>query len=76
MQLDPYRCAGMTQSEFGLGGSVVVKLVSNLPCDQYILYFDNFFTSLPLLEQLAAKNIRATGTVRVNRIDKIMSSDG
>lgn len=44
--------------------------MSNLPSDQYILYFDNFFTSLPLLEQLAAKNIHATGKVGVNRIDK------
>jgi len=70
IQLEPYQGAGVTQSALGLGGSVVVKLVNTLPSDKYILYFDNFFTSLPLLEQLATNSICATGTVRVNRVDK------
>ena len=32
------------------------------------VYFDNFFTSLPLLEDLQTQGIRATGTVRTNRL--------
>ena len=30
--------------------------------------FDNFFTSLPLLEDLRTQGIHATGTVRANRL--------
>ena len=32
------------------------------------LYFDNCFTSLPLLEDPRTQRIRATGTVRANRL--------
>ena len=32
------------------------------------LYFDNCFTSLPLLEDLRTQRIRAAGTVRANRL--------
>lgn len=34
-----------------------------------MLYFDNFFTSLCLLQQLSDRDISATGTVRVNRVE-------
>ncbi len=34
------------------------------------IYFDNFFTSVNLLEKLSDKNIRATGTIRRNRTAK------
>ena len=68
-QMEPYQGAGVTHAELGLGGSVVVNLVNSLPTDTYVVYFDNFFTSLRLLEQLAAMNIHATGTVRANRIE-------
>jgi hypothetical protein len=69
VQLDPYQGGGATMSELGLGGSVVVKLASVLPTGNYVLYFDNFFTSLRLLQHLSDNNIKATGTVRVNRIE-------
>jgi hypothetical protein len=68
-QMEPYQGAGVTHAELGLGGSVVVNLVKALPTDNYIVYFDNFFTSLRLLEQLSDLNIHATGTVRANRIE-------
>ena len=32
------------------------------------VYFDNFFTSVPLLEELKNKGIPATGTIRINRL--------
>jgi hypothetical protein len=34
----------------------------------YSLFFDNFVTSVKLLETLSKRGIRATGTVRDNRI--------
>lgn len=68
--LDPYQGAGISVSELGLGGSVVLNLVQALPADKYSLYFDNFFTNLPLLERLTSDGIQATETVRVNRIEK------
>jgi len=34
------------------------------------LYFDNFFTSLRLLDELTARGIGATGTLRSNRTEK------
>jgi len=68
-QMDPYQGAGVTDQQLGLGGSVVVNLVNKLPPHSYVLYFDNFFTSLRLLQHLSERNIRATGTVRANRIE-------
>jgi DNA excision repair protein ERCC-6 len=69
VQMDPYQGAGVTDTQLGLGGSVVVKLVNALPSDNYVLYFDNFFTSFKLLQYLANKNVKATGTVRANRVE-------
>lgn len=69
IQLEPYQGAGVTHNLLGLGGSVVVNLVSTLPTDNYVLYFDNFFTSLKLLQHLTTINIHATGTVRANRVE-------
>jgi len=68
-QLDPYQGAGVTHHQLGLGGSVVIKLVSALPTDHYVVYFDNFFTSLKLLQHLSTQNIHATGTVQANRVE-------
>ena len=36
----------------------------------HCLFFDNFFTSRPLLSELKSKGMRATGTVRENRMEK------
>jgi len=69
IQLDPYQGSGTTMAELGLGGSVVVQLASSLPSDSYVLYFDNFFTSLRLLQHLSSCGMKATGTVRANRIE-------
>jgi hypothetical protein len=52
----------------GLGGNVVTSLLQHLenPND-HIVYFDNFFTTIDLMNRLKAKGIRATGTIRENR---------
>ena len=46
-----------------------MSLVSRLPSLPYTVYFDNFFTSLKLCEELASKGMGSTGTVRANRIE-------
>ncbi|UJR12827.1 hypothetical protein I4U23_005296 [Adineta vaga] len=50
-----------------LGESVVLQLINNLNLVNHQLFFDNFFTSIPLLLQLKQKKIGATGTIRTNR---------
>ncbi|CAH1976426.1 unnamed protein product [Acanthoscelides obtectus] len=58
---------------FGLGPSVVLHY-STVLCQMlslpYHIFFDNFFTTVPLLEELLRHNIRGTGTVRENRMSK------
>jgi len=58
MQLDPYHCTGTTIPELGLGGSIVVKICSVLPSENYVVYLDNFFTSLLFLQRLSASGIK------------------
>jgi len=58
VQLDPYHFIGTTIPELGLGGSIVVKICRVLPSENYVVYFDNFFTSLRLLQRLSASGIK------------------
>ena len=53
--------------EKGLGATVVKKLTNELKNKKYHVYFDNFFTSVSLLEDLVKDKIYACGTVRANR---------
>ena len=58
--------------DLGLGGSVVMSLVSkfpSIPTSSYHVVMDNFFTSPSLLRLLKSKGIAATGTVRSNRTE-------
>lgn len=50
-----------------LGSRVVKDLCKNLHNDCHRLYFDNFFSSIPLFEELRAKKIYCCGTVNVAR---------
>lgn len=57
----------------GLGGDVVMFLLEQVgvPENQgFKLYFDNFFTGLPLLSHLANKKYCAVGTIRENRLEQ------
>lgn len=49
-----------------------MSLISHLPKDvnSYSIYFDNLFTSLPLLDELTRLGHRGTGTIRENRTEK------
>ena len=54
-----------------LGSKVVLSLLQciDVPND-HIVFFDNYFTSLPLLSNLRAQGFRASGTLRQNRTEK------
>jgi hypothetical protein len=72
IQFEPY-AGGKEKSsdrvDFGLGGSVVLDLLSEMPkLLPYNVAFDNFFTSIELVEHLGRMGIAATGTIRLNRL--------
>lgn len=53
----------------GVTGNVVIRLTQTVPdFINHIIYFDNFYTSLPLQVYLRARGIFAVGTIRSNRI--------
>jgi len=58
--------AQATATEYGLGERVVLKLTDNLESCQ-VDVFDNFFTSLPMMEELVKRGIYDIGTVRPSR---------
>jgi len=60
-----------TKTELGAGGDVVMNLIKKAGVKEhegYKLYFDNYFTSIKLLNKLSSLGICATGTVRENRL--------
>ncbi|XP_050532911.1 piggyBac transposable element-derived protein 3-like [Daktulosphaira vitifoliae] len=59
---------GKTDSvENNLGKRVVQDLTQNIKNKYHCMYFDNFFTSLGLVEELLQDGIYGCGTVRSNR---------
>ena len=77
IQFDPYQGAKLIQRQaksktcWGLGESVVLDLISELPqAVPFHFYFDNFFTDLRLVIHLGDHGFGATGTIRTNRIEK------
>lgn len=69
---EPYQGAktGCTNPYLGVGGSVVMNLISKLPeKEHYSFYIDNFFTSLRLLDEVSKIGHDATGTLRANRVE-------
>lgn len=59
-----------------LGAKVVLSLLENVEFpEQHVVYFDNYFTTLELMKLLKVKKIRATGTIRENRIKKCPVED-
>ena len=72
IQTEPYQGKGTVKinPEVGMGGSVVLDLLSELPPLNYNVFFDNLFTSLPLLEILRSMGMNGTGTLRANRLQK------
>lgn len=52
---------------FGLGEKVVQTMTDDLFNKNHEVYFDNYFTSVPLMEYLKVKGVHAAGTIRTNR---------
>ena len=55
--------------EHGLGYRVVMDMVVMLQRTNAQVFFDNYFTSVPLMKNLKLLGIQACGTVRANRKD-------
>ncbi|CAH1957168.1 unnamed protein product [Acanthoscelides obtectus] len=55
------------KQNYGLGERVVINLTSSLKNKDCMVAFDNFFTSVNLMETLLKDGIYALGTVRSNR---------
>ena len=69
------RVEGRKKSEYGVGGSAVLKLCETLEKHaQYKIYADNFFTSIKLIEKLSADGFLYAGTVRQNCLGKALKS--
>lgn len=54
-------------ANYTLGEKVVLKLTEQEWGQNKIIYFDNYFTSIRLLEKLKLENTLACGTIRSNR---------
>ncbi len=63
-----------SDTSYGLGGEVVLDVLDVMqkyyPTKKLSLFFDNFFTSLKLVEKVKSMGHDATGTLRKNRIEK------
>ena len=53
--------------EVGLGGRVIMDLTCEIVNRNHVLFVDNFFTSIPLAQQLENAGIFLCGTIRQNR---------
>lgn len=67
------------RDQFGLGSAVVFNFVdimeTNYPGRRFSFYFDNYFSSVSLFEELKRRGHGATGTLRSNRLDQCPFSD-
>lgn len=66
-QFIPYAGASTEKSPFGLGGQVVLNLLSVTDKKAHRVFFDNFFSSYKLMSVLTGQGYFATGTIRENR---------
>ena len=72
VQCEPYQKTEAS-TELGLGGQVVLDLLSELPTDEnlpYHVYGDRFFSSVKLVRHLSVHNVHYTGTILPNRTEK------
>uniref|UniRef100_A0A3P9I8W3 PiggyBac transposable element-derived protein domain-containing protein n=1 Tax=Oryzias latipes TaxID=8090 RepID=A0A3P9I8W3_ORYLA len=62
--------------DVGASGNVVLRLAQPIPKHQrHKLFFDNWFTSVPLILTLAQQGIQCAGTVRSNRLPGLIWHD-
>ncbi|KAE9523298.1 hypothetical protein AGLY_016246 [Aphis glycines] len=66
----------LNEPDLGSSANVVVRLGRVIPKRRnYKLFFDNYYTTLPLLVFLKKENILSLGTVRRNRLKNVMLLD-
>lgn len=59
------------EPDLGVVSNTVVRLLRPIPRNvNHILYFDNFYTNIPLLHYLTKEGIYCLGTVQRNRLGK------
>nr|XP_026487574.1 piggyBac transposable element-derived protein 1-like [Vanessa tameamea] len=59
------------EPEVGVVGETVLKLLRVIPRHQnHIVYFDNYYTSLPIMYTLAKEGVHSLGTIQRNRLGK------
>ena len=57
------------EPDLGASSNIVVRLSKIIPADKnQLLFFDNWFTSVPLICDLAKSKVLCLGTVRSNRL--------
>ncbi|XP_050063055.1 piggyBac transposable element-derived protein 3-like [Aphis gossypii] len=57
-----------SEPDFGATGNVVVRLTRSIPINMHHkLYFDNYYTSIPVMAFLENRKIHTVGTFRANR---------
>ena len=74
MKFEPYcgKHTAIRDINLGQGPNVVMDLVTKAELvTGSEVFFDNLFTSFPLLEKLLEAKIAGTGTMRVNRLKKV-----
>lgn len=58
----------VNKATYGITGAVVMHLAERIPSKQnHVMFFDNYFTSIPVLRALLDKGMYAAGTIRNNR---------
>jgi hypothetical protein len=61
------------EPDFGASGNVVVRLCRIIPKNMnYKVYFDNYYTSVPLMVYMKNRKICSLGTVRRNRLNNVI----
>ena len=66
---------GSEGREFGLATKVVLNISKPFHHSNRHLYFDNFFTSVDLVEELLRRGTYACGTLRANRLPKCQQGE-
>lgn len=65
-----------SEPDLGASANVVVRLARVIPINlRHKLFFDNYYTTLPLLVYLKKRNILSLGTVSRNRLKNVMLPD-
>ena len=63
------RANALAPTHLGVTGDLVMRLCTNLPKHQnYKVFFDNYFTSMPLMLELQRNGILALGIIHQNRM--------